>query len=64
MNFLSLNMKEAAAEVMRENEEFAAKLGINKAQHIKPEGTLFSIGYLLWCPRVVRSVLLEKSICG
>lgn len=41
-HFLSLSMKEAAAEVMRENEEFAAKLGINKAARttaIKPEGT-------------------------
>jgi len=41
-HFLSLNMKEAAAEVMRENEEFATKLGINKAARataIKPEGT-------------------------
>ena len=41
-HFLSLNIKEAAAEVMRENEEFAAKLGINKAARatvIKPEGS-------------------------
>lgn len=41
-HFLSLSMKEAAEAVMRENEEFAAKLGINKAARttaIKPEGT-------------------------
>lgn len=41
-NFLSLNIKEASNEVMKENEEFAIKLGINKAARttvVKPEGS-------------------------
>ena len=41
-NFLSLNIEEASNEVMKENEEFAIKLGINKAARttvVKPEGS-------------------------
>ena len=42
-NFLSLNIKEASnGEVMKENEEFAIKLGINKAARttvVKPGGS-------------------------
>lgn len=41
-NFLSLNIEEASNEVMKENEEFASKLGINKAARttvVKPEGS-------------------------